>query len=240
MYYIKGIARGERICNRSRLSRSRQNSTKLYCRWHSCSPNQISFGLMRKRLLLILPIYKSQNEINVSSSDWSIRLLKQIAIEPSIYSVHVLAPQLFGLRSIPKPQQTHQQVLVDFDAYKKVSLITCFTTKLPVLKTLFNIVNSVIAVMYIRVRFPKDCFAVLTYNTYASTFAGPSFLKWIGFSFKLCPIILDLDNPSKDHWRDFKRQTKNCDRIIFISPWAYQNYNGPKSTYNFIGVVHEA
>ena len=189
-------------------------------------------------LVLILPVYKAINSSNVAASEWYTTLVRSLKDTNTSYKIYLLSPQLFGNRSgvfsIKKLLNLSNN---PFSNTAKFISFSVLSVNIPVIRKISNFISLCALITWITFKHKNDNIKVMTYNTYPELFAPPLFLLRFNFNFELCPMILDLDNPTKDKWHHFLRITQRCAKLIFISQWSYDNYPGTKPKHLFIGIV---
>lgn len=189
-------------------------------------------------LVLILPCYCSINPANVASSEWSSALVRSLQCSDKLDKIYLLSPQLFkGSNKTLDIKNFCNIANNPFRKTKKLIPISIPTINVPGLRKLLNIISLFLFLLWICAINPRKKLKVLTYNTYIDVYTPPTYLLRMGFNLELCPIILDLDDPSVDNWSEFINSTEQCSKIIFLSQWSFDNYPGSKPKHLFIGTL---
>lgn len=189
-------------------------------------------------LVLILPAYKYINSSNVAASEWSTTLVSSLTDFNTCKKIYLLSPQIFGNRSgALSIQKFFNLSNTPFTNTPEFTSLSVFSINIPVIRKITNFISLCAVITWIALKYKSDNINVLTYNIYPEILAPLQFLLRINLNFELCPIILDLDNPTKDKWHHFLKLTQRCTKLIFISQWAYDNYPGTKPKHLFIGIV---
>lgn len=189
-------------------------------------------------LVLILPAYKHVNSSNVAASEWSTTLANSLKDFNKSNKTYLLSPQLFGNRNgVFSIKQLFNLNNTPFTSTAEFTSLSVYSVNIPVIRKFSNFISLSTLIIWIVFKHKNENIKVLTYNTYPELFFSPLFLLRFNLNFELCPIILDLDNPTKDKWYHFLKITQKCTKLIFISQWAYDNYPGSKPKHLFIGIV---
>lgn len=196
---------------------------------------------INKKFVAICPVYDvdSINAIsqdNVSSSEWSIKLIEELLEVASESYVYVVSPCLYKRPSKNNGLPVYIPSLYNFKT-PKCRLLPVLGFENRYLKRCSNFFITLSFLVWQIISSPGYQIYVFTYNTYADTYLAASILRMFNLSFTLVPIILDLDDPRQDNWKKFVKSTRFATKIVFISEWAYNNYPGPKPKHLFAGAL---
>jgi hypothetical protein len=186
-------------------------------------------------LILILPCYSSVGSHNISASNWSKTFVESLLKLSTLPKIYLLSPQLFR-EPFPYSIKSFFNILnTPFQISTNFCPISIPTINIPYLRNALNMLLSSLVLLLVIVRHRRSEISVVTYNTYLCTYASAAFLKRIGFNLNLIPIALDPNCSTARQWVDFNHSIRHCSKVVFLSQWAFNHYQGSKPKYLFLG-----